>query len=129
MGELDPRAIARVSGPSWGSICDKFLRISEAILSVSPEACGELTTIYVKYTTGRPPTTPAYAVVWLKTSKRIVVGLSLPDSFDSSELGPPPAGTKYKGLTKYFLIEADGSIPKDLDRWAKLAYDHVLSHT
>src|SRR5437016_9197636 len=110
MGQLSERAIERVSGPSWQPLKDAFLDISTKLLSVSPEAAGELTTIYVKYQVSASPQSKVYAVVWLKTSKKIVVGMALPEEFDFPNLGPAPAGMKYKGITKYFEIEPGDDI-------------------
>jgi hypothetical protein len=118
---LDARAIDRVSGPAWEPLRDAFFHIGDILLAVSPETKSELTTIYVKFCTTNAGT-EVFAVVWLKSSKEIVVGLALPDDFESPHLAPPPKGTKYKGLTKYFVVHPGEQIPADLHHWANAAY-------
>src|SRR5438045_842418 len=102
MGQLAEEAIKRVSGPAWQPLRETFIQLSGTLLSVSPDAYGVLTTIYVKYQVDRSPNAPVYAVAWLKTSKEIVVGLALPEEFQCDNLGPAPSGMKYKGINKYF---------------------------
>ena len=126
MNQLDERAIRKVSGPAWRPLKEAFLQISEDLLAVSEDAVGELTTIYVKYccfNSGRD----VYAVVWLKSSKYLVVGLSLPDDFDSPGLGDAPTGMQYSGLTKYFILSPGGDVPSILSEWAKMAYKTRLA--
>jgi hypothetical protein len=127
MGQLSDKAVERVSGASWEPLRAAFLDISNKLLDVSPDAVGELTTIYVKYQVNTSPQAKVFAVAWLKTSKQIVVGLALPADYESSELGPAPAGMKYKGITKYFRVEPGGTVPSELPEWAKLAYQATLS--
>lgn len=123
---LDERAIQRVSGPSWAPLRGAFLEISRLLLSVAPEARAELTTIYVKYCTNRAGS-EVYAVAWLKTSKEIVVGMSLPESVADQRLGEARPGMKYKGLTKYFGVTVDTPVPDELEAWARIAYQTATS--
>jgi hypothetical protein len=118
---LDTRAIERVSGPSWEALRQSFFEVSRILLAVSADATSELTTIYVKYCTSSVGT-QVYAVVWLRTSKEIVIGLSLPGTTESCPLGAPPQGTKYKGLTKYLTVRAGDVIPEQFPDWARLAF-------
>jgi hypothetical protein len=127
MGTLSEQAIERVSGPAWQPLKAAFLDLSRMLLDVAPDAVGELTTIYVKYQVNAEPQPKVFAVAWLKTSKQIVVGLALPEDYEASQLGPAPAGTKYKGITRYFRIEPGDAIPSELPEWAKLAYTTVTS--
>jgi hypothetical protein len=113
MGTLSQEAIERVSGPAWTTLRPAFLDISEKLLAVAPEAVGSLTTIYVKYQVSAAPNANVFAVVWLKTAKNIVVGLSLPDDCKSP---------KYRGLTGYFQIKPGMAIPDELPKWAAKAY-------
>ena len=118
---LDARAIQKISGATWEQLRDVFFEVSRILLEVSPEAKSELTTIYVKfYTIGIG--NDDYAVVWLRNAKEIVIGLSLRDTFQSSGLGPPPKGTKYKGLTKYLTLRPGDTIPEEFQDWALLAF-------
>ena len=73
---MDPRALERVSGPSWRKMRPLFDQVSGLLLSVSATARGELTTIYVKFLdqeTGPQP----YAVLWIKKASEMVLGLAL----------------------------------------------------
>lgn len=119
---LDEKAVQKVSGPSWEPLREDFVKLSEDLLSVSQDTASQLTTIYVKFCT-TSAMNEVYAVVWIKTSKKIVVGLSLPEDFEDDRLGPPPKGHAYKGLTKYFSVTEEEPVPKRLSRWAKLAYE------
>jgi len=103
------------------------MQVSNQLLAVSPAASAELTTIYVKYTTTQAPTAPAYAVVWLKTSKQFVVGLALPEDVQHPALCAAPAGMMYKGLTKYLVVKPGDTIPEDVVLWARLAYETALT--
>lgn len=115
---LDTRAVERISGAAWDSLRQSFFQISEILLSASPTASSELTTIYVKFCAGAD----VYAVVWIKTAKQIVVGLSLPEEVQSPTFVPAPKGTTYRGLTKHFVIENGTPIPDQLGEWARLAF-------
>ena len=121
IGRLDENAVDRVRGPAWNALRAAFLDASRVLLAVSPEATSELTTIYVKFCTSAAKNV-VYAVVWLKNSKQIIVGLSLPGDDGSPLLGPPPPGTQYKGLTKYLTIRAGGAVPDALADWARQAF-------
>ena len=127
MGELSQRIVAKVSGPAWEQLRGQFMQIVRLLLAVSPDAGSELMTSYVKFTISSDLQSPVYTVVWMKNSKRLVVGLALPEDCDAEELGPAPLGMRYKGLTKYFVVERDGAVPKGFATWAKLAYRRTLS--
>ena len=127
MGQLGARAIEKVSGPAWDRLRDKFMSISDKLLAVSPNTCGELTTIYVKFTLTKEPSSPVFAAVWLKNSKSLTVGFSLPDGNDDPLLTPPPAGMRYKGLTRYCTITPDGDIPDKFGEWADIAFHFVTA--
>lgn len=124
---LSEDAIQRVSGPSWQPLKQAFLDVSSLLLDVSPDVAGVLTTIYVKYQITSGPNSSIYAVVWLKNSKQIVIGLALPEDYESPVLGPAPSGMKYKGITKYFTIVPGDPVPVELADWATAAHTHVTS--
>ena len=119
---LSPDAVKRVSGPAWSALKPLFFQISDILLDVNGDCFGELTTIYVKYQVSTIPSSAVFAVVWLKNSAQIVLGLALPDSVDSPLLGPAPKGMTYRGLTKYFTLKAGDSVPSELSTWAGVAY-------
>jgi hypothetical protein len=127
MGALSQRIITKVSGPAWESLRGQFMQMAQLLLAVSPDANCELLTTYVKFTVRAAPESHVFAAIWLKNSKRLVVGLALPEDCDAEELGPAPLGMRYKGLTKYFVVERDGAVPKGFATWAKLAYRRTLS--
>lgn len=93
---LDEKAVLRVSGPSWEPLRAVFLDVASTLLSPSPETTSELTTIYVKFCCS-PANKEVFAVVWLKTSKQIVIGLSLPEEMESPYFGPPPRERNTRG--------------------------------
>jgi hypothetical protein len=127
MGVLSQRIIAKVSGPAWEQLRGPFVQVGQLLMAVSPDAHSDLITTYVKFTINNNPQSPAFAAIWLKSSKRLVAGLALPEEYDSLELGPAPLGMTYKGLTKYFVVERGGVVPKGLAEWAGLAHQNVLA--
>src|SRR5208337_1514344 len=112
MGILSQRIIAKVSGPAWESLRGQFMQVARSLLAVSPDADSELMTSYVKFTVLAAPQSPVFAAVWLKSSKRLIVGLALPEDCEAEGLGPSLPGTVYKGLTKYFVVDRGGVVPK-----------------
>lgn len=121
--QLSSDALQKVSGPSWDPLRDLFCNLSETLLNASPSARGELTTIYVKFQVASAPSSPVFAVVWLKSSKKLTVGLALPEDLTFAMLGPAPKGMTYKGLTKYFSLEPGESLPEQLAEWSKIAFE------
>ncbi len=119
---LDPRAIQKVSGPSWAPLKQTFLDLSECLLSVSDEATARLTTIYVKYQVAAEASDPVFAVAWVKTSREIVVGLAFPAERVPSALKGPIAGMLYPGLTGYLVLRPGDQIPTEFDDWARTAH-------
>jgi hypothetical protein len=119
-------AIKRVSGPAWEALRPLFFDVSDALLNVSKDCVGVLTTIYVKYQVLPAPTSPVFGVAWLKTSTLLVVGLALSDHVDSPLLGAPPKGMTYKGLTKYLTLKPGDPLPVEISAWAAAAYGSVV---
>jgi hypothetical protein len=118
---------ARVESPTWEPLRRQLLEICRLFLNVSADAKSEIVSYYVKFTVGTAPTSSTYAAIWLKNTKRLIVGLALPEGYEAEGLGPALPGTAYKGLTKYFTIEPGGEVPKRLGEWVGLAYQNVLS--
>jgi hypothetical protein len=123
--QVSSRIIDRIKGPAWDLIRPVVLQVSESLLSVSPAAYAELTTIYAKFTLTSQPSSNVFAVMWLKSSKVITIGLALPKDTTAPELGPAPKGMTYRGLTKYFALKPDGPIPTSLSQWAEMAFKNV----
>ena len=126
MKRIDERAVKRVSGPSWTGLRRQFEELHEVLTAVSPSARGELTTIYVKYVADEIGDKP-FGVVWLKKSTELVVGLALPEGYESRGLVPPIPGYKYARLTAFLRITPEGSVPPELHHWAYDAYEHSRS--
>jgi hypothetical protein len=127
MGILSQRILAKVGGPAWESLRGQFVQVARSLLAVSPDADSELMTTYAKFTVHSDSGSPVFAAVWLKSSKRLVVGLALPEDYEAEGLGPAFPGTMYKGLNKYFVVEQGSAVPKGLAEWAGLAYQNALS--
>ncbi len=127
MGELTQHTIAKVSGPAWESLRGEFMQIARLLLAVSPDTDSELMTTYVKFTIDAALRSSVFAAIWLKSSKRLIVGLALPEEYKAEELGPSLPGTMYKGLNKYFVVERGSAVPKGLAGWAKTAYQNAVS--
>jgi hypothetical protein len=129
MSELSQRIIAKLSGPAWESLRGQFMQISRLLLAVCQDTDSELMTTYVKFTLHSDASSPVFAAIWLTNSKRLVVGLALPEEYEAEELGPAPPKMMYKGLTKYFVVERGNAVPKGLAEWAGLAYRTIFSTT
>lgn len=127
MGILPKNVNKKIGGPSWEGLREKYLQLANTLLHVSPEATADMTTVYVTYAVSKSPSSPVYAVTWIKNSKKWVVGLSLPTDFESPELGPAPPLVKYGGLTKFFLVTPDDTLSPELHRWATAAYENAIS--
>lgn len=121
MGNLSERSWEKVSAP----VLEQFRCINDALLSVSPDAYGDLTTIYIKYSLSPSATSPVYAVVWVKNRNQLLVGLALPSSLSAPELTGSPPGIRYKGLTKYFVVKSGDPVPNQIGEWARLAFANV----
>jgi hypothetical protein len=129
MGVLTQRVHDKLNTSHWKAFRDRFVRLSEVLLGISPDNQGDLTGNYVKFAAGSDPMSPVYAVVWPKLSepRRLIVGLTLPEDFQAESLGPPPEWIFYRGLTKFLVIEEGQPIPEELPEWVKRAYEQALS--
>jgi len=127
MGDISTKATKKVSGPTWDTLRPKFDEIVESLLSVAPSVHADLVTIYIKFTLSAEPISRVYAVMWVKSSKRCVVGLALPEEDLPDALEPAPKGMVYKGLTGYFSVEPSDAVPASLTDWAERAYQFVVS--
>lgn len=118
---LDPRAIKKISGPAWDTLRPAFAMLNDRLLGVSDDVNGELTTIYIKYR-GETTHNQPFGVVWVKKASQLVVGLSLPESFEHERFVPTPKGCTYAGLTKFLIVDANLGVPDEFDDWAKAAH-------
>jgi hypothetical protein len=125
MTDLPQHALAMISGPAWEPLRGQFVEIGDSLLAVAADVHCESLGRYFKFTTDASPDSPAYAVVWLKSSAKLIVGLALPEIYEAEELGPPLPKTVYRGLTKYFTVDRGGRVPERLAEWARLAYSNA----
>ncbi len=125
--QLGPKAIARISGKAWDELRLNFLVVCGMLLDVSPDAFGELTTTYVKFTLGNTHLSRVYAAIWVKNSKSFTVGFALPDDCIHPMFTDALKGMSYKWLTKYVTITSDDTIPEQFSDWAEIAYKLRLS--
>lgn len=122
---LDTRAVERVRGEAWDKIRRQLNSVHDALISVSPCAAGELTTIYIKYAT--PETGPQpFAVLWVKKSTELVLGLTLPADFASETVPFFSSSLKYTGLTRFLRFTPADEIPDSLKDLATAAYRNLL---
>lgn len=126
MSQLTQEAVEKIKGPAWDGVREMIMQISEELLSVSGEAGNALTTIYVKFTIGSGAASPVYAVMWLKTSKEVTVGLAMPEPLDEG-LGAAPPRMSYKGITGYFSLKVGDSVPEKLSFWAQKAFQTIVA--
>ena len=129
MGELSERAAEYVGGPAWEPLRDKYFKICDKFLAMDANSKGELTTIYVKLSVFMNGGEQVFAVIWLRSSKQLLVGMALPETTTSRLLTAAPKGCTYKGLTKYLTIFPDDPLPLELDIWAKQSYENVVNRT
>ena len=126
--QLDQRAINKVSGPAWQNMRPTFDVLTDALLSVDATSRGELTTIYVKFTSSETAGRP-YAVLWLRKATELTLGLALPDGVESPLLVGAPRGCKYAGLTRYLVLRQGDGIPDSLAEWSRIAHDTMQERT
>ena len=122
---LDVKAMDRVSGPAWKTIRPHFDGVNAALLQVSPTVRGELTRIYIKYTTAETGSQP-FAVMWVRSSSEIVIGLALPADFCVGEIRKPLKPIAYSGLTTYVCLSAKDELPTGIGAWSIAAYANCL---
>ncbi|MBS0208418.1 MAG: hypothetical protein JSS27_05635 [Planctomycetes bacterium] len=122
---IDDRANERVRGAAWDKIRPQLTAILDTIATATPTAFGELTTIYVKFTTPESGLQP-FAVLWIKKSTELVLGLALPEGFDLGSQPVAKTNLKYNGLTAYFKFTAADEVPRQLGEWLGIAYRNRL---
>ena len=125
--QLGPKAVAKISGKAWDELRLNFLVVCGMLLDVSPDAYGELTTTYVKFTIGNMPVSRVYAAMWVKNSKSFTVGFALPEESKHPMFTDALKGMAYKWLTKYVTITSEDTIPEQCSEWAEMAYKLRLS--
>lgn len=125
LDRLGPKAAKRVSGKAWAITRPQFEQTHKFLVAASADASGELATVYVKYTV--PAIRQPFAVLWVKKSTELVLGLALPEDYASSILADAPNHIVYAGLTKYLCMHPGDPVPCELATWAKAALSHALS--
>ncbi len=124
MERLDMRAAERISGPAWDHIRSLFGCIHKILVDTDECVNGSLTTIYVKYVLS-DRNAPPFAVVWIKKSSELIVGLALPPEFQCQELSEPVPGYKYSGLTRYIKFSTNSVVPDKFATWVNLAFHNT----
>lgn len=124
MERVDERTIRRLNGPAWAKIRPLFKEVSDTLLSVCSTTWGELVTVYIKYASVTETDGQPYAVVWVRKSTEMVVGLSMPDSFRSAELTDAPPRHVYNGLTGYLRLTPGDPLPDEFGIWAAMAFEN-----
>jgi hypothetical protein len=122
---LDIKAIDRVSGAAWKTNRPHIDGVNAALLQVSPTSRGELTRIYIKYTTAETGAQP-FAVMWVRSSSEVVIGLALPPDYCVGEITKPLKPIAYSGLTTYFCLTAKDELPAGIREWSMAAYANAL---
>jgi len=96
----------------------------QCLLSLGGDITAELTTIYVKYKYSPDAMSEIFAVVWVKNTTQIVVGLAFPEDKIPSELSPAPARHNYRPLNGYFVLRPGDALPASFPDWARQAYEY-----
>ena len=122
---MDPRAVKRLSGPSWEKVRPQLEELHAAIIGFSPTVRADLVTTYVKYTSDETGPQP-FAVLWVASSAAMVLGLALPDTISIPPEAAPSRKLMYKGLTGFFRFGPDEGMAPELPVWAAAAYRNLL---
>lgn len=125
MNKHDERIDKKIAGPTWDNVRDKLIKIHEIMLGVHESSTSELRTIYIKYKTLPEPLAPVFAAMWIKTAKKIILGLATPEKLQHKDVIGVPPGIKYKGLTSFLEITENCDVPVELEQWAKLAFNYA----
>ncbi len=125
MAKHDKRIDKKIGGDTWNNIRSNLTEVHNVLLSVNESVASELTTIYIKYKVVDEPMGGTFAVMWVKTAKRVVLGLATPEKVNHKDVIDAPQGMKYKGLTSYLKITIDQAVPGELKQWAMMAFGHI----
>jgi hypothetical protein len=120
MDRLDQRALQRLQGPSWDGLRSQFELIHDALVATSPNVQGTLTTIYIKYACSAAEL--PFAVLWVKNSKQLTLGLSIPDDYSDLAFVEPPAKHNYSGLNRFIVVNNEGLVPENIADIAAVAF-------
>jgi hypothetical protein len=117
-------AKAKKATISSGGFCPNSSKYASSALSLGGDITAELTTIYVKYKYSPDAMSEIFAVVWVKNTTQIVVGLAFPEDKIPSELSPAPARHNYRPLNGYFVLRPGDALPASFPDWARQAYEY-----
>ena len=121
MGRIDPRILERIKGPAWQASRPTIEEAMNRLLAASPDAWAELTTVYIKFLR-KPGNKSPYAVLWIKKSTEIILGLAVKQADVRGKLEGPMQGYKYAGLNGFIRLHSDRELPPEFDDWVKQAY-------
>ncbi|MFZ2874283.1 MAG: hypothetical protein WAZ94_07345 [Phycisphaerales bacterium] len=122
---LDPRAAAKISGAAWTRLRPLFLQVHHDLVACGAEVKSELTTIYVKYTRSSDERNAPFAVVWIKKSTELIVGVSAPADAVGSPWSSQLPGLQYAGLTAFLKVSDPSALPSDFRVIVQAAFDNV----
>ena len=125
MARHDPLIDDKLESKGWDALRPVFSEIHGTLLSADAAASSKAETIYIKYRLKDDVYGKVFAVVWIRTTKRLTVGLALPDDIGHPLLGPQPPRMNFPPLNRFFVVEQGGAAPEELSDWAKVAYKHV----
>lgn len=123
---LDERGQKRLSGKAWHDIRPVVDQVHRALTEVSDEVSGELTTIYIKYTSANTCGNP-FAILWVKKSTEIILGLAMPEPIPVELSAAPAKNMIYNGITGYLKMAKDDLVPAELSEWAIAAYKNTIA--
>jgi hypothetical protein len=125
MAKYDEVIEKKIGGPVWENIHGKLQNIIKELLDVDESAAPELSTIYIKFKIRDEPLAPVYAVLWIRSPKRVVLGIATHKTMPHKLVTDAPNRMKYTGLTSYLRITEDSEIPSELTDWIKDAFENV----
>lgn len=124
MGKDDPRIWERLDSNGWDPLRPTFEEMHNCLLSLDKKAAAQRTTIYVKYKYEDTPFSDVFAVIWIRTTKHLLVALCLSDEAIEPPLEPPHEKFTYPPMNAYFQINQGEYVPEKFTEWARLSFDH-----
>ena len=128
MGTDNEEVVKKLSGRSWDKSREKLIGLIKELLSVDKSAVVEPSTIYLKFKVRDEPLAAVYAVLWVRSVKNIILGLSTPKKNENEIVMGAPPHMKYTGLTSYIKIDEDVDLPSDLVIWIKNAFENAKNN-
>lgn len=125
MPRHDPLIDTKLASKGWELLRPTFMSLHTSLLDASPHASAKAETVYVKYRIVDDVMAEVFAVIWIRTTRKLIAGIALPPSLSHPLLGPAPPRCYYPPLNRYLSFEPGQSIPQEFSMWARLAYEFV----